>query len=93
MKPEEAIKQLETIFTFGISNTWKDKEARELAIQDLEKQIPVNPNGYENGGAEDYEEWAECPMCSESIPEYTLENETECYCIGCGQKLKWEVEG
>lgn len=89
MKPEEAISAIKnnmpTNGTYIILT-----EALEVAIQALEKQVPVNPNGYDNGGAEDYEEWAECPKCSESIPEYTLENEMECYCIGCGQKLKWE---
>ncbi len=59
----------------------------------VEKQIAVRPLGFDNGGAEDYEEWAECPKCSESIPEYTLENETECYCLGCGQFLNWSEEG
>lgn len=91
MKPEEAISAIKnnmpTKGTYTILT-----EGLELAIEALERQIPVNPNGYDNGGAEDYEEWAECPKCSESIPEYTLENETECYCIGCGQKLKWEVK-
>lgn len=43
MKPEEALKRLETIFTFGISNTWKDKEAKEMTIQALEKQVPKKP--------------------------------------------------
>lgn len=102
MKTERVIRQLEDLKDHckdfanddEDGNVWSnDIEALDVAIKILEKQIRVNPNGYDNGGAEDYEEWAECPKCSESIPEYTLENETECYCIGCGQKLKWEVEG
>lgn len=93
MKPEGVLKQFKEWNESGWSKSeTPSSEALILAIQALEKQIPVNPNGYDNGGAEDYEEWAECPKCSESIPEYTLENETECYCIGCGQKLKWEVK-
>lgn len=67
-------------------------EALNLAIKALEKKIAIRPLGFDNGGAEDYEEWAECPKCSESIPEYTLENETECYCLGCGQFLNWSEE-
>lgn len=52
----------------------------------IEKQILKRPDFQDN----DHESWGECPVCGESIPEYIEENETECYCLGCGQKLGWE---
>ncbi len=56
----------------------------------LERQVPKTPTSNDNGGFPEYfETWLECPVCGESIPEYTAENETECYCSGCGQKLLW----
>lgn len=61
-------------------------EALDLSISALEKQIAIRPLAYDN----EYEEWLECPKCSESIPEYTEENETQCYCLKCGQKLELE---
>lgn len=78
-------------------NTWKGKfpsphfEACEVAIEAIEKQIPKRPKADNNGNyAEYFEEWLECPECGEAIPEYTSDNETECYCVGCGQKLSWD---
>lgn len=68
-------------------------EAINLAISALEKQISKIPHAEDNGGYPEYiEHWLECPECGEAIPEYTANNETECYCVGCGQFLKWEVE-
>ena len=66
--------------------------AIDVAIRIVEKQVPKKPHADDNGGAEDYESWIECPECGEVVPEYTYENETECYCVGCGKKLKWEDE-
>lgn len=63
----------------------------ETAIEALEKQIPKRPKADNNGNyAEYFEEWLECPECGEAIPEYTSRDETECYCLRCGQKLSWE---
>ena len=69
---------------------WREKaiENHKLIAEACEKQIAIRPLGYDN----EYEEWLECPKCSESIPEYTEENETECYCLKCGQKLDWSEE-
>ena len=65
----------------------------DLAISALEKQISKGPIGNDNGSyAEYFESWLECPKCGEAIPEYTAENNTWCYCLGCGQKLDWEEE-
>ena len=60
----------------------------------FKKRISKRPIGNDNGNyAEYFESWLECPKCGEAIPEYTAENNTWCYCLGCGQKLDWsEVE-
>ena len=67
------------------------KSYHQLAISALEKQIPKRPLADDNGSVEYHECWLECPLCGEAIPEYTSENETECYCVGCGQKLEWGI--
>lgn len=85
MKPEEAIKQLETIFTFGISNTWKDKEAKALAIQALEKQIPKKPIEFETAWLPYYQ----CG-CGFKIDFHWKEDAN--YCQSCGTKIDWSVE-
>lgn len=64
-------------------------EPLSLAISALEKQLPKRPHADDNGGCEYYECWIECPDCGEAILEYTSENETYYYCVGCGQKLDW----
>ena len=64
----------------------------KLVLQALEKQIPKRPRANGNGSVEYPEDWLECPLCGEMIPEYTSENETECYCVGCGQALKGGAE-
>lgn len=64
-------------------------KANLLAISVLEKQLSKRPFADDNGSIEYYEAWLECPVCNEIIPEYTEENETECYCLKCGQKLDW----
>lgn len=68
-------------------------KANLIAISALEKQISKGPIGNDNGSyAEYFESWLECPKCGEAIPEYTAENNTWCYCLGCGQKLDWSEE-
>ena len=90
MTYEEAIEYLMEPFGKSVET---HKEAVEIAVTALEKQIPLRPVGDNNGGYPEYfEEWIECPKCGEPIPEYTEENETTCYCLGCGQKLDWSSE-
>ena len=93
MKIEQAIEILKCIYPSQkeiVTGEYDGvAEALDLAISALEKQIPKRPHADDNGGAEDYECWIECPLCGEAIPEYTSENETECYCLRCGQKLDW----
>lgn len=70
-----------------------NESAVDTAIRLLRKQVPIRPRLDDNGlSCEYYEAWIECPVCSEPIPEYTVENETSCHCIGCGQKLEWGDE-
>ena len=96
MEVKEAIKEIEE--RIGIAKKHYAEEvpeyikALEIAAMLLKKQIPRLPSAHDNGGCEDYESWMECSECSELIPEYTEEYEIECYCLGCGQKLKWEWE-
>lgn len=63
----------------------EDEEKIDLLRELVEKQIPKCPDFQSN----DHESWGECPLCGESIPEYVEENEVECYCLNCGQKLEW----
>ena len=89
MKVEEAINAIKcnmpTTGAYAVLN-----EALHLAIGVLEMQIPIEPLGFAN----EYEEWTDCPKCSESIPEYIMEDETIYYCSRCGQLLGWaESEG
>ena len=89
MKAKEAINAIKcnmpTTGTYTVLT-----EALHLAIKVLEKQIPIELFGYDN----EYEEWGFCPKCSESIPEYIMENGTQGYCLKCGQLLGWaESEG
>ena len=93
MKIEKAIAILREVGV-GISSDFKYSieillAVTRLAISALEKQIPKRPHADGNGSVEYPEDWLECPDCGEAIPEYTSENETDCYCVGCGQKLDW----
>ena len=89
---EKAIKTLESRKKFVADINLDAHVAYNIAIQALEKQISKRPIWNDNGSyAEYFESWLECPKCGEAIPEYTAENNTWCYCLGCGQKLDWEV--
>ena len=98
MEIKTAIEELETLkalyeFVESVDMS-KPVGAIDIAIRLLGKQVAIRPVACDNGSVEYHEEWAECPKCSESIPEYVTENETKCYCLGCGQRLDWgrEVE-
>lgn len=65
------------------------RDAIDVAIQALEKQIPKRPIECFNGN-----EWiCECPVCK-GITDTPNEVEIECiqYCGWCGQKLDWSEE-
>lgn len=60
------------------------REASELAIQALEKQIPKKPIYIANLG---YAALWLCPVCERRIVRSDLK-----YCHQCGQKLDWSDE-
>lgn len=76
---------------YGTSGLLPDTVDAILAI--IEKQIPKTANADDNGGYPEYfEKWIECSVCGEPIPEYVEDDETECHCLRCGQKLMWVKE-
>ena len=94
MTKSEAIKEIRfNMSTIGLSNEAAKRvvEARDMAINELEKQIPKKVK---------IEQWiyTKCDCGYEfskhhgdgyySIP---LENKTK-YCPNCGQKLNWESD-
>jgi len=93
MKPDKAIKELQERIDIAKKHYAEEVpeyiEVLEYAVRLIRKQKPMLPRPDDNGSAEYYESWVECPVCSEAIPEYTEEHETECYCLYCGQKLNW----
>lgn len=91
MEIKKAIKQFERWEESGwIQGEVPNTYMLILAKRALEKQTPKTPLFEDNGGYPEYfEHWLACPICDEAIPEYTAENNTWCYCLGCGQKLDW----
>ncbi len=64
------------------------KQALELGVKALEKQIPKKPV-YEGDGYSDghlvYDTWI-CPLCEK---RYEVDYDDYDYCPDCGQKLDW----
>ena len=70
------------------------KEALDMAIADMEKQIPKKPI-YEADGYADGElvyDSAECPNCGHLF-EYDINDWESAYCSDCGQAIDWSEEG
>lgn len=89
MTIEEAIKQLELNRPLAYTEL---REAIDMAIAALEKQIPKKPDfegdGYWNGQLV-YDTWI-CPNCEK---RYEVDYEEYDHCPYCGQKIDWsEVE-
>lgn len=63
--------------------------AREKAIEALEKQIPKKPtfegDGFDENGNIIYDTWI-CPCCEE---EYEVDYDDYKYCPWCGQMIDW----
>lgn len=63
--------------------------AREKAIEALEKQIPKKPtfegDGFDENGNIIYDTWI-CPCCEE---EYEVDYDDHKYCPWCGQMIDW----
>lgn len=81
MKAEEAIMLIQAI----PEKIWDqmdtaEKEAMEMAIEALEKQIPKKPVKWSNGTLH-------CPNCEK-------DNSCLCFkvCVECGQALDWSEE-
>lgn len=68
----------------------RDKEALELAVKIVEKQIPEKLNHkttrYVIQGFELYNDCKYCPLCNKSIDRISD------YCPDCGQALDWSSE-
>ena len=67
------------------------KQALELGVKALEKQIPKKPV-YEGDGYSDghlvYDTWI-CPLCEK---RYEADYDDYDYCPDCGQKIDWSDE-
>lgn len=79
---QKQIEIFEKMFPSQKSSARSDKEAFEIAIEALEKQIPKKTlwGGTNNAS------WRSCPEC------HSRENKTHKYCSQCGQKLSWESD-
>ena len=98
MTESEAIKICNTIvFATSFSNpqgiplnTTKEElsEAMRMAIQALEKQIPMKVlHSYDDSVDEN---WCSCPICCSGLGwEHGKHYK---YCMNCGQKLDWSDE-
>ena len=65
----------------------KIKEALEMAIEDMEKQIPKKPNNFDCG-----DEHSMCPNCRFDLGYRVLCEDAVRYCWKCGQALDWREE-
>ena len=70
------------------------REGLDLAIELLEKEIPLKPIDVERNGLLQRSGWKyRCPKCKCGVGvnnraiEYTQEDE---YCPSCGQRLDWD---
>ena len=96
MVESEAIREVRfNMSTIGLSDKAAKRvvEARDMAINALEKQIPKKPE-YEADVYADGKlvyDYAKCPICGHDF-EYGI-NDWGCeYCSDCGQKLDWSDE-
>lgn len=77
----------------GLNNKTAERvsEAKNMAIQALEKQIPKSPDyegdGYSNGELV-YDTWV-CPCCGQT---YEVDYDDYEYCPKCGQHIDWRNE-
>lgn len=81
MTREEAVKSIKD--NYPTSGYYILREALDMAIEALEKQIPKKPNKF-IGDLRDYDI---CPHCNFALPQGTE------FCQSCGQSIDWsEVE-
>lgn len=91
MKDSEAVKEIRfNMSTIGLSNEAAKRvvEARDMAINALEKQIPIKPMiSYDERVKEN---WCSCGVCCSGFGwKRTIHYK---YCPDCGQKLDWSDE-
>lgn len=87
---EEAVEYFAYCLTELKMDTEAIREAYELAIEDMQKQIPKKPKEYED-------KYYGCPVCGNNLmhkwliyPEkLMLRSDGLPYCLGCGQAIDW----
>lgn len=84
----------EFLMSFKNDNNWGDgiKEALDMAIKALEKQIPkilaYEGDGYDPEGNIIFDEWL-CPCCG---TRYEVDYDEYDFCPNCGQAIDWSEE-
>ena len=92
MTNKEAIEHIKNIKIYSYQDGYTDeaREALDMAVSALEKQIPkeliAEGDGYADGSMV-YDSFY-CPSCD----HYMEWDEVEDYCPNCGQKICWEEE-
>lgn len=91
MKESEAIKELKYDYNelgkaIPCDTSWgcSIEKAYGMAIQALEKQIPMKPTEINDECG-----YFECPACGDLIYAEGARFEEHKYCLSCGQKLDW----
>lgn len=85
---EEAIEYFVYCLTELKMDTEAIREAYELAIGDMQKQIPKKPYLWGDGYADGvliYDMW-DCPNCEKT---YEVDYEEYKHCPNCGQAIDW----
>ena len=75
-------------YCYSQGNFGEQKEAFQMAIQALEKQIPKKPIFANNMMTKD--KFLMCPCCEFRFPDSLVFLKTRCW--NCGQKLDWSDE-
>ena len=80
-------------YCYSQGNFGNQKEAFQMALQALEKQIPKKPimKPYYKDMEEEY---LCCPTCGEILTDRMPMDNKDFYfhCLNCGQKLNWESD-
>lgn len=90
MKAQEAIENLKYLISGDCTGNQMDFiEEITMAIEAMEKQIPLRPNfegdGYDDDGNLIYDTWI-CPNCED---RYEVDYEIHAHCPTCGQSIDW----